>query len=160
MSAPDKVKADSVDKVHNAAFTSQTSVNSNTWAVGKYRRLEVRVRTTAGNSTFHGLALVGLVGSIYYNFDLGVSGGAANNTAGAAAWSVNHSTTGGAPTLTKFDIEIVNGFYRNMVAQASGGNGNGQVTSGLAVDNSHDVTGVTVSFSTSSSGWLEVIGYV
>jgi len=148
------------DKIFNAAIASAAS-----WSVaftaGKYRRIEVHVKTNAGSGNTVTVKLDGLSAGTYYTSSAKLAAVGAGSAQSAQDGFVVDATTGaGSPFQLDVNAQIAtDGSGRTMNGIATLNNSLGWAMTGVSIDTTHDVTGVTIVFSTAAAGWLEVIGY-
>ncbi len=161
MSAAQFLKLDATyDVIHSAAYSAVTSVASTTWTAGTYRRIEVVLKNRAGASTFVTIACAGLDAASYYVSGTVIATTTDKSFAAQDFFKMDASLAGMAGGSLKADIQVAtDGGYRTITGLMSMASGQGMAFSGLSLDVTHNVTGITVGFSTASSGWLEVIGY-
>ncbi len=143
--------------IHSAPFTAQTTVSSTTFAIGAWRRLEVHIKELGGLSTSVFVSCVGLTAGTYYTF--GNLLDALTTASASAANGFKANTPEGVASLD-MDIQIAtDGSIRSATGIASMATAKGVAFTGVSTDTTHNVTGIIATFSTASSGYMEVIGH-
>lgn len=148
--------------VYNAAF-SAASVSA-AWTAGAYRRVEVFVKLATGATANILVALAGLSAGSYYTTAerTGAAGAWTDGSFSAIdAWKVDLPPYPGAPAQLDIRIQAAqDGSQRMFTGMLAAYTGQGIFLTGTSVDTTNKAAGVTVTFTVSCTGWLEVVGYV
>ncbi len=161
MSAADKIKLDSSDKIHSAAFTSASSVSSTTWSAGTYRRIEIHLKISSGGVDYVTIAYTGgITAGTYYTKGLTIPLAVNKSFSSQDAYKLDYTAFGPSPAEINVNSQIAtDGTGRTVSGICTGNTGEGLTFTGICLDSTHDVTGIVIASGSAITGWLEVIGY-
>lgn len=146
------------DIVTSAPFTAASTV-SVPWTVGKYRRAEVHLRVDSGVANGY-LSFLGLVGESYAR--TGYYFLNATLTAFAGALSPNSwvlSGIGNQVCDADADVSCAASTQKTYRMRSADQAGYQAILSGTCDNATDPVSGIKITFSGATSGWLEVLGY-
>ena len=146
----------------SAAAFSGTSVTVS-WTTDLYRRIEIHMKKKTGTAGQVKLVFTGLATG--QQFTTGEQSSAAGTWLDKSfAANDNFVFDGSAIGIpAQFDIQAQvknDGTNRSISGRQAGATGQALVFTGTSLDTTHNVSGLTFTFSDSSTGWLEVIGFL